>query len=83
MVESGVNLKVVQEVLGHKDVSTMLDIYTDVTKELAQREFENLDEKLKENMDLMRKSRATWKNTVLILIEAVNFSVSMEEKSFR
>lgn len=68
MVESGVNLKVVQEVLGHKDVSTMLDIYTDVTKELAQREFENLDEKLKENMDLMRKSRATWKNTVLILI---------------
>ncbi len=68
MVESGVNVKVVQEVLGHKDVSTMLDIYTDVTKELAQREFENLDEKLKENMDLMRKSRATWKNTVLILI---------------
>lgn len=68
MVESGVNVKVVQEVLGHKDVSTMLDIYTDVTKELVQREFENLDEKLKENMDLMRKSRATWKNTVLILI---------------
>lgn len=56
MVESGVNVKVVQEVLGHKDVSTTLDIYTDVTKELAQREFENLDEKLKENMDLMRKS---------------------------
>lgn len=68
MVESGVNVKVVQGVLGHKDVSTTLDIYTDVTKELAQREFENLDEKLKENMDLMRKSRATWKNTVLILI---------------
>ncbi len=26
-----------------------LDIYTDVTKELAEREFDNLEEKLKEN----------------------------------
>ena len=49
MIEANINVKVVQEVLGHKDVSTTLDIYTDVTKELAQREFENLDEKLKEN----------------------------------
>ncbi len=51
MVESAVNVKVIQEVLGHKDVSTTLDIYTDVTKELARREFEDLDEKLKANMD--------------------------------
>lgn len=43
------NIKVVQDVLGHKDVSTTLDIYTDVTKELAEREFDNLEEKLKEN----------------------------------
>lgn len=55
MVESGVNVKVVQEVLGHKDVSTTLDIYTDVTKELARREFEDLDEKLKENMESARR----------------------------
>lgn len=43
------NIKVVQDVLGHKDVSTTLDIYTDVTKELAEREFDNLEKKLKEN----------------------------------
>lgn len=43
------NIKVVQDVLGHKDVSTTLDIYTDVTRELAEREFDNLEEKLKEN----------------------------------
>lgn len=49
LVESGVNIKVVQDVLGHKDVSTTLDIYTDVTKELAEREFDNLEKKLKEN----------------------------------
>ncbi len=47
-------MKVVQEVLGHKDVSTTLDIYTDVT-ELARREFEDLDEKLKENMESARR----------------------------
>lgn len=58
MVESGVNVKVVQGVLGHKDVSTTLDIYTDVTKELAQREFENLDEKLKENMDSVKREQS-------------------------
>lgn len=46
-MEAGVNIKVVQEVLGHKDVSTTLDIYTDVTRELAKREFDNMEEKLK------------------------------------
>lgn len=55
LVESNVNVKVVQKVLGHKDVSTTLDIYTDVTKELARREFEDLDEKLKENMESARR----------------------------
>lgn len=46
LVEAGVNLKVVQDALGHKDFSTTMDIYTDVTKELKQREFDNLQEKM-------------------------------------
>ena len=45
------NVKVVQEVPGHKVVSTTLDIYTDVTKEPARRKFDDLDEKLMKNMD--------------------------------
>jgi len=48
LVEAGVNLKVVQDVLGHKDFSTTMDIYTDVTRELKQREFGNLQEKMDE-----------------------------------
>ncbi len=44
------NVKVVQEVLGHKDVSTTLDIYTDVTRELARREFDDLEKKMNENL---------------------------------
>lgn len=40
LVEAGVNLKVVQDTLGHKDFSTTMDIYTDVTRELKQRSLE-------------------------------------------
>ena len=43
MCEAGVNVKVIQDTLGHKDISTTLNIYTDVTKELKRTEFEGLD----------------------------------------
>lgn len=43
MCEAGVNVKVIQDTLGHKDISTTLNIYTDVTKELKRSEFEGLD----------------------------------------
>ena len=38
LCEEGVNIKVIQDILGHKDISTTLDIYTDVTKDLKKRE---------------------------------------------
>lgn len=43
MCEAGVNVKVIQDTLGHKDISTTLNIYTDVTKELKRSEFDGLD----------------------------------------
>jgi site-specific recombinase XerD len=43
MCEAGVNVKVIQDALGHTDISTTLNIYTDVTKELRKAEFEGLD----------------------------------------
>lgn len=46
LVEQNVNIKVVQDVLGHKDVKTTLDVYADVTKDLKQREFEELNRKM-------------------------------------
>lgn len=46
LVEEGVNIKVVQDVLGHKDVATTLNIYTDVTKELKKKEFDSLQKKM-------------------------------------
>lgn len=39
LCEMGVNIKVIQDVLGHRDFSTTMNIYTDVTKELKQKEF--------------------------------------------
>lgn len=57
LVEAGVNLKVVQDTLGHKDFSTTMDIYTDVTKEMKKREFDNLQEKMNQ-----KKYRGKQKN---------------------
>lgn len=48
LCEAGVNLKVVQDVLGHKDFSTTMDIYTDVTEELRRQEFDNLQQRMNE-----------------------------------
>lgn len=55
LVEAGVNLKVVQSVLGHADFSTTMDIYTTVTNELKQREFDSLQEKMKQQKKVRNK----------------------------
>ena len=43
MCEAGVNIKVIQETLGHADIATTLNIYTDVTREFQQKEFSTLE----------------------------------------
>lgn len=43
MCEAGVNVKVIQDALGHQDISTTLNIYADVTRELKKSEFSGLD----------------------------------------
>ncbi len=46
MCEAGVNIKVMQEVLGHADVSTTLNIYADATQEYQQAVFADFEEYL-------------------------------------
>ena len=41
--ESGVNIKVIQDTLGHAGISTTLNIYADVTKDLKKAECAGLD----------------------------------------
>ena len=46
MCEAGLNIKVMQEVLGHADVSTTLNIYADATQEHQQAVFADFEEYL-------------------------------------
>lgn len=41
LCESGINIKVIQNVLGHVDISTTMNIYIDVTKDLKKEEMQN------------------------------------------
>lgn len=41
LCEAGVNVKVIQDILGHADITTTLNIYADVTKDLKQEEIRN------------------------------------------
>ena len=55
LVEAGVNIKVIQNLSGHSRSDVTLDIYTTVTKELKQAEFDAFQKKLKEK-------KQEWKN---------------------
>lgn len=43
LCESGINIKVIQDVLGHADFDTTMNVYTDATKDFKQQEFRELD----------------------------------------
>lgn len=45
--EAGLNMKVIQDVLGHADIGTTMNIYTDVTKEMKTKEFDILNKYFK------------------------------------
>ena len=44
MCEAGVNIKAMQDILGHADVETTLQIYADATKEMKRAELINFDD---------------------------------------
>ena len=45
--ENETNLKVIQEIMGHADISTTMDIYNEATKEKKVESFANLEGKVK------------------------------------
>lgn len=45
--ENETNLKVIQEILGHKDIATTMDVYAEATKEAKVKSFEGLAGKIK------------------------------------
>lgn len=53
MCENGVNIKVIQDVLGHTDISTTMNIYTDATKDMKIQAFKSLNEELNKGKTFM------------------------------
>lgn len=47
--ENETNLKVIQEILGHEDIATTMDIYAEAIKDAKVKSFENLQDKIRIN----------------------------------
>ena len=55
MVETGTNMKAMQEILGHSDISTTMNIYAEATKELKEKEMVRLGESLENSFSKLGK----------------------------
>lgn len=44
--ENETNLKVIQEIMGHKDIATTMEVYAEATKDTKVKSFENLEGKI-------------------------------------
>ena len=42
MCESDINIKVIQDILGHSEIHTTLDIYTDATEHMKKKNMKKL-----------------------------------------
>jgi len=51
LFENGVNIKVIQEILGHADFDATMNIYTHITQDMKKSEFDNLAEKLQKQRE--------------------------------
>ncbi len=72
--EAGVNMKVIQDVLGHADISTTMNIYADATKELKQQEFASFSNYLNEQ-NLREGSEPDEKENMIIEVTTVGKQV--------
>ena len=56
MVEAGTNLKAMQDILGHSDISTTMNIYAEASKDLKEIEMENFGNKIENSLQKIRKA---------------------------
>lgn len=55
LIESGMNPKIVQNVLGHSDIQTTLNIYADVTDQFKQESFIRIDDFFKDEKSIIHQ----------------------------
>lgn len=56
MVEAGTNMKAMQEIIGHSDISTTMNIYAEATKELKEKEMEKFGENLQNSLSNLEET---------------------------
>lgn len=54
LCEAGVNMKVIQDILGHADIGTTMNIYADATEEHKKKEFESFSSYLEKTKEQIR-----------------------------
>ena len=42
LCESGINIKALQDILGHKDIETTMEVYAEATKDLKKKEMNKI-----------------------------------------
>ena len=62
MCEAGVNIKAMQEILGHADAETTMDTYAEATKELIKSELINFEEFFERNSKHSKEQLIVWYN---------------------
>ena len=78
LCESGVNLKVIQDILGHVDISTTMNIYVDAMDEMKQKEIakyitkpEDVDNMTIQDLNRITMMKMGFITTTVLYIEEV------------
>ena len=56
LLQSGVNLVYIRDLLGHSDISTTMNIYAEATKELKEKEMEKFGENLQNSLSSLEET---------------------------
>lgn len=69
LCETGVNVKVIQDVLGHSDIGTTMNIYADATKDLKEKEFATFSDYMKKSSENQHADKTSKESMLIEVME--------------
>lgn len=69
LCETGVNVKVIQDVLGHSDIGTTMNIYADATKDLKEKEFATFSDYMKKSSENQHTDKTSKESMLIEVME--------------